>query len=301
MLYADPGKLSNAVRRTQGLLRYDALITPFDPTLEMEALGASVVWGTEKENDYAPPRLAENSNANVTAQISEDTSSFLRAGRIPVILEVVKRLKSFNVDRVPVFAYLTGPLTLACQILRSDPKSALVKDERKLDEVVDLEINIVRSMCENGITGLLVAEGDLSALDRRDLDSYERAISPIWNLVEYYQTKQVLVVERGNRLAIDFARIVPHSVVVCDINLDDIETIAVITQELDKCLGLPLPAEILDRPKVVRAIMDKIRAGFQDSLRNLFVTTSSPMVMDLDVARAKESIEVVHNITSLPT
>ena len=96
----DPTYYTNALEGICGLLGLDVIVGNFDATLEMEAFGARIEW----KDDFDTP-IAQKGNA-LSGILPED---FMNQGRIPVVMEVTKRL-ALSVGRDTAIApALLGP------------------------------------------------------------------------------------------------------------------------------------------------------------------------------------------------
>jgi len=83
---------------------------PFCLTVEAQALGVPIKWGTE---DRQPS--VDKTPFNDPSEIKYD--DVLEKGRIPVVVEAVKQLKEDVGDHLPVVSGITGPVTLAGHLM----------------------------------------------------------------------------------------------------------------------------------------------------------------------------------------
>ena len=84
---------------------------PFCLTVEAEALGCQVDLGTNERT----PQISRT--PFTSASDIEVPSDFVEKGRIPVVLEAVKKLKDKYGDTLPIIVGITGPFTLAGHLL----------------------------------------------------------------------------------------------------------------------------------------------------------------------------------------
>src|ERR1700690_1445118 len=99
---ANPTKISHSLRQTRPHLRSDGVSCYFDPLLEAEALGGKLEWRSDNE----PPALRWPPGSE-PGQLPEGLRSpeeMLRNGRLPVALEVIRRLKALLRDEVLLMA-----------------------------------------------------------------------------------------------------------------------------------------------------------------------------------------------------
>ena len=101
----------------QGLLKADELYRPdglpvvFDLQMEAEILGCDLLWASD-----GPPSVATHPLANglPLADLPEVTAD---AGRFPIVMEALRRVKAEIGDRVALYGLICGPFTLALHLL----------------------------------------------------------------------------------------------------------------------------------------------------------------------------------------
>ena len=84
---------------------------PFCLTVEAEAMGCTVDLG----NIERTPQITETPFR--TGNDIEVPADFLNTGRIPVVLEAIKKLKDEYGDTLPIIVGITGPFTLTGHLL----------------------------------------------------------------------------------------------------------------------------------------------------------------------------------------
>jgi [methyl-Co(III) methanol-specific corrinoid protein]:coenzyme M methyltransferase len=149
---------------------------PFDLTVEADAMGCRVDIGGE---DRTPQITKSPFDSSSDINVPED---FLERGRIQVILEAIKKLKEKYGDDLPIIVGMTGPLTLAGQLLgienlvrymRSRPNEV----ESALDEVLEASIQYANAICEKEPDVVCVAD-PTSAPDLIDPLQFKKMVKP---------------------------------------------------------------------------------------------------------------------------
>ncbi len=102
-------RLEEAVRR----YRPDGLPAMFDLQIEAEVLGCRLVWAEENPPAVASHPLAEG------VRLQDLTVPPPDAGRIPLALEVCRRMRAAHPD-LALYGLVTGPFTLAMHLLGTD-------------------------------------------------------------------------------------------------------------------------------------------------------------------------------------
>ena len=119
---SNPTKIASALRQVRAHLPADGVTCYFDPFLEAEAMGGVLAW----ESDEGPPELRWPGGATPERMPAEMRSPEMAAkgGRIPVAVEVIRRMKDAVRDSALLMAGLSGPLALASRLLQSNDGGA---------------------------------------------------------------------------------------------------------------------------------------------------------------------------------
>ena len=121
-MLSDATLLSRSLQNAQKLFGYDGITIVFDSTLEAEACGSEIKWSDSgKLPEVVSYPLAKG------ARVEDlDISDLEKRGRIPVVLETVKRLSILKGKELPLLGVITGPITLA-KLLGCDTKPKKLK------------------------------------------------------------------------------------------------------------------------------------------------------------------------------
>jgi Uroporphyrinogen decarboxylase (URO-D) len=194
----NPTKISNALRQIRGPLRADGVSCYFDPLLEVEALGGRMEWAAESE----PPTLCwsgptERGHLPVDLVSPEDA---LKKGRIPVALEVIRRLKMLLRDESLLMAGLAGPFTLAARLtgMLAQPSPAREDvPEAALDVASAMILQVSKAFAEAGASVIFLREEMLPPFDEQSAEDYVSMVSPIFNVNRFYEGLPVLQLADG--------------------------------------------------------------------------------------------------------
>lgn len=149
---------------------------PFDLTVEADAMGCRVDMGTE---DRTPQITKSPFESSSDIKVPDD---FLQRGRINVVLEAIDILKENYEDKVPIIVGMTGPLTLAGQLLgvenlvrymRSKPNEV----EAVMDEVLEASFQYAEAICKKEPDVVCVAD-PTSAPDLIDPLQFKKMVKP---------------------------------------------------------------------------------------------------------------------------
>ena len=149
--HKDPEKMAKLASAAHRLCGLDNVTVPFDTTVEAEVLGAPIDF---HEGDLRWPSAKKPVLRDLSVPIIPRDA--LQSGRIPVIIEAIKRLKDEFDGEVPVNAYIVPPFTSISSYL-ADAMSFLIglirepeKIQGLLQGTVDLYIEIARQYQEAG-------------------------------------------------------------------------------------------------------------------------------------------------------
>jgi len=112
--HTDPALMAKLAGGAHSLLGFDAVRVPFCQTIEAEALGVPVHIGT---HDTLPTSSAHPFRPGDPVPVPED---LLGRGRVPVLLEAVRILRSEFAERAAVIAGVVGPFSVAGHLLGTD-------------------------------------------------------------------------------------------------------------------------------------------------------------------------------------
>ncbi|KNZ69306.1 MtaA/CmuA family methyltransferase [Thermincola ferriacetica] len=146
--HGDAGKMANAAASSYKLFGYECAVVPFDLCVEAEALGC-VMNPYEEVDMLLYPTIKEkiiHEEADMTT--FEIPDNLTERGRIPVVAEAIKMLKTDIGKEVPIGTYLLGPFTLAGQLMDLNELFKLSFKKQKLvaemlDRLADVIIKII--------------------------------------------------------------------------------------------------------------------------------------------------------------
>lgn len=194
--YTNPTKIANGLRQLQGPLRCDVLACYADQTLIAEALGASLSWaGGLPQISAAPAQLTP---VEVTGQ-----------GRVPVMLDVISRLRVMLRDRVALAVALPGPWATAAYL--SAPAGAPNWADY-LAAAGGATLQAARAACEAGADLILLIEPELPAAAHMSRAVWLTMLETICNVTRFHEALPVLLMPQGGN---QWPEIVAHGALPC--------------------------------------------------------------------------------------
>ncbi|MBC7340982.1 MAG: uroporphyrinogen decarboxylase [Clostridia bacterium] len=152
--------------------KYDLLLVGADNSVEAEALGAILEY-PEDDYPYVIGRLGFNDLASL--RLPEPT----KAGRMPVILKACALLRRQVKNQVPVVGKVTGPMTIAGQLLGLEQLLYLIIDApARFQEILAFTARVStlqgQALLAAGAHGLVLLEpaGSLAVLPAAAFHSY---------------------------------------------------------------------------------------------------------------------------------
>lgn len=186
----NPTKITNALRQIRTHLRSDGVSCYFDSFLELEALGATLDW---QASDKPSVRWPTNPNRGELPDGLRSPEELPKSGRVPVAVEVIRRLKSLLRDEPLLMAGISGPFTLAARLLQVDPNAALeVRASRNALELGSAAIaSISTAFLEAGANIIFIREEMFPAADH--LSDWTSLLATTINIVRFYGAIPVLL------------------------------------------------------------------------------------------------------------
>lgn len=142
--------------------RPDGLPVVFDLQVEAEILGCELAWAKETPPSVISHPLGADYDLDALPSFSTDK------GRMPLVLEAVRRTKAAIGEEVALYGLITGPLTLALH-LRSDEVLLDMFDEdpnvpRLLDFCASIGEQMIAAYLEAGVDVIAVVDPMISQI-----------------------------------------------------------------------------------------------------------------------------------------
>lgn len=284
----NPTKISSALRQIRARLRSDGVTCYHDPFLEVEALGGVLRWKSED----SPPEICWSGTLE-KGDLPEGLRSpgeCVKAGRVPVAVEVIRRLKSSFRDDPLLTAGVSGPFTLAALLAQLDaseteqlsdlPPSAIETSAAAI-------VAIARAFVEAGANIIFIREELLPALSPEQCAHWSSLLATMINIIRFYEAMPVLLI--SNRKAFD-----RNAPVILRQDWD-----CVVCPSLPSISAIPLEDELRRNAKLGIALpletFQPVAAGGEDLCRSMrraiedvrpaIVTTAGDLPSTVDVKR----------------
>lgn len=191
-LLTDATKLTNAIQKTCKLFQFDVVTIPFDLSLESEALGCK----TNLPNNYDPPMIVSHPLGEGALLSKLEDVKLEQQGRIPIFVEVTRRLVNLLSKDRPIAAIQAGPMTLANNLRGTSTQKILKESSNESFEILDftgrIALRMARTYCDLKVDIIIIAEQQLMDLSPENYEKYKESLTSIWNLVRFYQMRPLI-------------------------------------------------------------------------------------------------------------
>ena len=139
----DADKLYESLMEVYKLYVPDGLPTLFDLQVEAEILGCELFWAQDNPPSVKTHPCGEEKKIPCKCRIPDENS-----GRIPMILDVMRRLKAEIGDKVALYGLICGPFTLASHLRGSEIFMDMFSDEAYVMELLEFCGEVACKMSE---------------------------------------------------------------------------------------------------------------------------------------------------------
>ncbi len=190
---SNPTKISSALRQMQTHLRLDGVTCYFDPYLEVEALGATL----QRISDHQAPTIHWPDAARV-GELPEGLRSpeeAANSGRLPVAVEVIRRMRALPNREFMLMAGVTGPLTLAAWLTHMEVRRGLRSDDlcdAAQELAASVATQIATTFLEAGADTIIIHEEIVPTLSPESCEAWVNLLAPTINVVRFYEALPLL-------------------------------------------------------------------------------------------------------------
>lgn len=191
---SNPTKISNALRQIRTHLRSDGVTCYFDPLLEAEALGGALDW--DAQGQLTSLRWPQPGDTGALPDGLRSPDEAAKAGRVPVAVEVIARLKPLIRGQSLLMAGVTGPFTLAALLTQTKDTNGYLDrapDAAALDFAGEATATVARAFVEAGADAIFIREQVLPQLTAETAAQWATRLATTINIVRFYEALPVLL------------------------------------------------------------------------------------------------------------
>jgi uroporphyrinogen decarboxylase len=293
-VYRDADKCFQSLKEVNHLYKPDGQPVMFDLQIEAEVLGCDLVWAEDSPPTVSTHPLSET--ADIPAKIPAPDE-----GRLPVELDVMRRMKKEFGDTTALYGLLTGPFTLASHLRGTNIFMDMILDpdytHRLLDYCADVAIAVSGYILDTGMDVVAVVDPLISQISPDHFAEFMTA--PFTRVFDYIRgrgAKSSFFVCGNATLNLD-----PMCRTGCDsVSVDENVNLAEAKKVCDKhdvVLGgnIPLTTVMLfgtqqDNMKCVVDLIDSV-----ETKHNLIIAPGCDMPYDTPIENCIAAEQAVHN------
>jgi len=178
-----PTKIANALRQIRGALKVDGLACYFDPLLEFEALGGKIAWQADGSAAVAGSPCGDIANLGKLPSPEQ----VIHHERVRVASDVLHRLRVMLHDDPPLMVGVTGPFTLAGQLL-----GRAADNFELLQFAAEICAALCKTLLESGADIVFLTETSLPPAPAEWWEKWALLLDPIINVIRFYEALPVL-------------------------------------------------------------------------------------------------------------
>lgn len=142
-MLSDGNKMLEGILEAAKIYSPDGMPVIFDLQLEAEILGCELVWASEAPPSVKTHPLAETTEIPCSCTIPRKTD-----GRIPMVLDVMKKVKSEIGETTALYGLICGPFTLASHLRGNDIFMDMYDDEDYVHDLMGYCTKVAKKMAE---------------------------------------------------------------------------------------------------------------------------------------------------------
>lgn len=142
-ILSDGEKLLESLREVNKLYKPFGLPVIFDLQVEAECLGCELTWADDAPPSVSKHPLEGTEELEVPCRCTIPTKE---DGRIPMILDVMRKIKGEVGDTVALYGLICGPFTLAAHLRGNDIFMDMFDDPEAVEDFLDYTCAVAKTM-----------------------------------------------------------------------------------------------------------------------------------------------------------
>ncbi|HOP10172.1 MAG TPA: uroporphyrinogen decarboxylase family protein [Oscillospiraceae bacterium] len=184
----DGDKLFKALTEVNRLYKPDGQPVVFDLQIEAEILGCELVWTKDGPPSVKTHPLSETTQIPCRCTLPDETD-----GRIPMVLDVMRRMKKEVGDTTALYGLICGPFTLASHLRGNDIFMDMFDDEEYVKNLLGYCADAAKRMIDMyvaaGMNVIAVVDPLVSQVSPAHFEEFLDA--PFKELFDYIRAKKV--------------------------------------------------------------------------------------------------------------
>lgn len=286
-MLSDSTRLAKALMSAQELFGYDAVLSHYDPYLELELLGRSFEW--------VPKGVKEMVLSS--ARESAVTDRSITAAEIPpvsLIFDAAAQMREVIGQDTPVIGVVNSPVTLLRMILM-DRFSLTEADfnEMKsfLNDIQGIVLDLVKAYCNLRVDAIWLIEEDWDGITASEIERIRPIYQTFWNVLDYFDVRSIMAFHRYDIAELEkYFTIGADAVFFAGAQASDIalESLSVLMDRYEMCVGVACPfPDSEDRS----ARLDSILSQVMEAGRGFFLSTPWEVALGTPIESLTEMVE----------
>jgi uroporphyrinogen decarboxylase len=192
-IFNEPTQYTKCLQNAQKLYGYDAIISSFDSSLEMEICGCPVKW----MGDYEAPLTSPNAGFDVGRLKDINVENASKMGRFGTVIESLRRINRVAGQNLALAAVVTGPLTLMSGLTTRDPVKDLIERPgdiiKSIEAIAEFLLKVVQVYCQLELDIITIADKLTAVFPSGHLPWLKSIFAPILNTIRFYNAFSVLL------------------------------------------------------------------------------------------------------------
>lgn len=139
----DGNKLFEALKAVNNLYKPDGQPIVFDLQLEAECLGCDLIWTKDGPPSVSSHPLEEQATVPCLCTIPTEED-----GRLPIVLDVMRKMKKEVGDTTALYGLICGPFTLASHLRGNNVFMDMYDDEQYVKDLLEYCCQVGKKMAE---------------------------------------------------------------------------------------------------------------------------------------------------------
>jgi hypothetical protein len=275
-LTSDPTLWANSLMKTTQLFGFDGVVVGADFSLMAEACGCQILWKDDRPV-VMPPQRGLNESPE-------------QSGRLRHALEAASRLFETCRSDLACLGALTGPVTLASQLLGED------EGPRRTGEVKPLMVRVVEAFCATRPDALIFLEASPLA-GAGPTQSDRRIYNTLKNIASHYDIPAGLYLQGYSSEGLSGISQLDMDIYILGPAIDQSLPPVFGLWELGKrSLGVGLGLPLDDPDKAMGLIGEGLRLHRDRSGPGFFLTSIGPIPRDVNLEALRELAEEISRL-----
>jgi uroporphyrinogen decarboxylase len=296
----DADKLFDSLMEVNRMYRPNGQPVIFDLQIEAEILGCNLIWAKDGPPSVSSHPLSETKKipCRCTLPAAED-------GRLPMVLDVMRRMKSAVGEDTALYGLICGPFTLASHLRGNDIFIDMYDDEEYVKELISFCTDVAKIMSDlyidAGMDVIAIVDPLLSQISSNHFDEFIAPfVTDIFANIKSKGKYSALFVCGDATRNVECMCLTKPDCICVDENVD-ILAAKEITDKYNVTIGgnIPLTTIMLygtqqDNMKYVIDLMDKL-----DSFKNIILAPGCDMPYDTPVANTVAVAQAIYQTESV--